>query len=447
MKKIRIILATAVCKLLIAAGRLAGKKGSYTPGVIAMKIYPDILRHLSGQVKKEIIFVCGTNGKTTTNNLICSLLENSGQRVVCNKVGANMLAGVTCAFAEKASVWGRLNADYATIECDEASLRHAVKHVRADKIVITNLFRDQLDRYGEIESTIGLFNEAFERTENATLVLNADDPMSAHFGNGRKAIYFGIDQNCSNDASEASEGKFCTKCGAPLEYNFYHYSQLGDWHCPNCGSKRPKADYSAANINTDGKLAFDINGKTHLDLNYRGFYNIYNVLAAFSVYDSLGFPPESVNKILGAYKPQIGRMEPFNVGGKLVVLNLAKNPAGFNQAIATLCDDKRTKDVLVAVNDCPSDGMDISWLYDVDFERLAQSGVKRIFASGERRFDLALRLKYAGFDDVEATDITADTLRKIASGEGEVCYLLVNYTVLFGTQTILKSISDKGEAK
>lgn len=445
MKKIRIMLATAVCKLLIAVGRMAGKKGSYTPGVIAMKIYPDILRHLSSQVKHDIIFVCGTNGKTTTNNLICSLLEKSGRRVVCNKVGANMLAGVTCAFAEKASVTGKLNADYAAIECDEASLRHAVKHVRADKIVITNLFRDQLDRYGEIDSTIALFHEAFERTENATLVLNADDPMSAHFGNGRRAVYFGIGQNCGKGGEESGEGKFCTKCGAPLQYNFYHYSQLGDWACPQCGSRRPKPDYSADNIDTDGKLAFDINGKIRLDLNYRGFYNIYNVLAAFSVYDLLGFPSENVNRILGEYKPQIGRMEQFTVGGKPVILNLAKNPAGFNQAIATLSDDRRTKDVLFAVNDCPSDGMDISWLYDVDFEKL--ENVKNIYASGERRFDLALRLKYAGFDSVNVTDITADTLRKIASGEGEVCYLLVNYTVLFGTQTILKSISDKGEAK
>lgn len=446
MKKLRIMLATTVCKLLITAGRLAGKKGSYTPGVVAMKIYPDILRHLSEQVKKDIIFVCGTNGKTTTNNLICSLLEKSGQRVVCNKVGANMLAGVTCAFAEKASFTGHLNADYASIECDEASLRHAVKHVRADKVVITNLFRDQLDRYGEIESTIGLFNEAFEKTEKTTLVLNADDPMSAHFGLGRKAVYYGINQICNNGGQETNEGKFCTVCGAPLEYDFYHYSQLGKWHCSVCENKRPEPDYSADNIVTDGKLAFDINGKVHLDLNYRGFYNVYNILAAYSVYDILEFDSANVNKILGEYKPQIGRMEPFSVNGKLTVLNLAKNPAGFNQAIATLVDDGRSKDVLVAVNDRPSDGMDISWLYDVDFERLADADVKQIYVSGERRFDLALRLKYAGFKNVTVTDITADTLRKIASGDGEVCYLLVNYTVLFGTQNILKSISDKGEA-
>ncbi len=444
MRRLRIILATIAGKLLITAGRIAGKKGSYTPGVIAMKICPDILRHLSNQVRGEIVFVCGTNGKTTTNNLLCSLLESSGKKVVCNKVGANMLAGVAVAFIEKASIFGNLDADYASIECDEASLRHAVKHVRADKVVITNLFRDQLDRYGEIESTIGLLNEALEKTQDVTLILNGDDPMSATLGRGRKAVYYGIDESCNEDLKETNEGRFCTVCGAPLQYNYYHYSQLGDWSCSGCDFKRPHIDYAADNIDLDGKLAFDINGSTRLDLNYRGFYNIYNVLAAYAAFDMLGLKSEDINKVLGGYKPQIGRMEPFMVGGKLTILNLAKNPAGFNQAIATLAADKRTKDVLIAINDAPSDGMDISWMWDVDFEKLGEVGVKSIYASGERKHDTALRLKYAGFEDVETIEINADTLRRIASGEGEVCYLLVNYTVLFGTQDILKTISDKG---
>lgn len=444
MRKLRIILSIAVCKILIKLGKLMGKKGSYTPGVIAMKIYPDILRYLSDQVKGDIVFVCGTNGKTTTNNMLCTLLESSGKKVVCNKVGANMLAGVTVAFIEKAGIFGKLNADCASIECDEASLRHAVKHVRADKVVVTNLFRDQLDRYGEIESTIGLLNEALEKCPDALLILNGDDPMSSTLGRGRKAKYFGINEKCNEDVNETAEGRFCTVCGAPFEYNYYHYSQLGDWHCTGCDFARPHIDYAADNIDLDGKLAFDINGSVRLDLNYRGFYNIYNVLAAYSAYDAMGMKTDDINKIFGAYKPQIGRMESFTVGGKQVILNLAKNPAGFNQAIATVLADKRTKDVLVAINDAPSDGMDISWIWDVDFEKLADAGTLSLFASGVRKHDMALRLKYAGFEGVKTIDITADTLRNIANGDGEVCYLLVNYTVLFGTQEILKTISDKG---
>lgn len=442
MNRIRIILSVIACKLLIIAGRIAGKKGSYTPGVIAMKICPGILRHLSNQVKKDIIFVCGTNGKTTTNNLLCTLIESNGKRVVCNKVGANMLAGVTVAFIEKADIFGNLNADYASIECDEASLRHAVKHVRADKVVVTNLFRDQLDRYGEIESTIGLLNEALEKTENTTLILNGDDPMSATLGRGRRAVYYGINENCNEDVKTTNEGRFCTVCGSPLEYNYYHYSQLGDWHCSGCDFARPHIDYAADNIDLNGKLAFDINSFTRLDLNYRGFYNIYNILAAYAAYDLLELKNRNVNKVLDKYKPQIGRMESFNVGGKQVILNLAKNPAGFNQAIATLAADKRSKDVLIAINDAPSDGMDISWLWDVDFEKLAEINAKSVYVSGERKHDTALRLKYAGFNNAEILDITPDTVRHMASGDGEVCYLLVNYTVLFGIQNILKNIAD-----
>lgn len=444
MKKVRIILAVAVCKILIKAGKLMGKKGSYTPGVIAMKIYPDILRHLGKMVKKDIIFVCGTNGKTTTNNLLCSLLESNGKKVVCNKVGANMLAGVTVAFIEKANLFGNLDADYASIECDEASLRHAVKHLRADKVVVTNLFRDQLDRYGEIEDTIGLLNEALEKCENTILVLNGDDPMSATLGRGRNTVYYGISQNCNKDANSTNEGKFCTVCGQPLKYNYYHYSQLGDWYCDGCGFKRPHIDYSADNIDTADKLAFDINGLTRLDVNYRGFYNIYNILAAYSAYDLTGLKSRNVNKVLGEYKPQIGRMETFYVNGKQIVLNLAKNPAGFNQAISTVMADNRTKDVLIAVNDAESDGQDVSWIWDVDFEKLNCDVVKSVCVSGVRKHDVAVRLKYADFKNVNTVDITADTIRDIAAGDGQVCYLLVNYTVLFGTQNILKTICDKG---
>lgn len=441
---IRCSLSILACKTLIKIGRLMGKKGSSTPGVIAMRIYPDVLREISSQIKEDIIFVCGTNGKTTTNNLLCSLIESNGKKVVCNKVGANMLPGIAVSFIEKATIGGKLDADFACIECDEASLRHAVKHVRADKVVVTNLFRDQLDRYGEIESTIALLKEALDNTENTTLILNGDDPMSATLGRGRNAVYFGINENCNVDVKSTGEGKFCTVCGAPLQYNFFHYSHLGDWKCSQCDFSRPHIDYGADNIDMNGKLAFDINSFTRLDVNYRGFYNIYNILASYTAYDMLNLKNRNINKVLGGYKPQIGRMEEFTVGGKQVILNLAKNPAGFNQAIATVMADKRTKDVLVAVNDAPSDGMDVSWLWDVDFEKLSDTGVSGISVSGERRLDVALRLKYAGFEDVDKIDINAQTLKTLAEGEGEVCYLLVNYTVLFGTQSILKTICDKG---
>lgn len=443
---IRNSIAITACKMLITAGKMMGKKGSSAPGGIAMKIAPGLLKSLAGQMKGDIIMVCGTNGKTTTNNLLCTLLESNGKKVVCNKVGANMLQGVACAFISNATITGKLKADYASIECDEASLRHVVKHVTPTKIVVTNLFRDQLDRYGEIEQTLGMLNEAIEKVPDTQLILNADDPLSMQLGEGRNCLYYGIDENCNVNVNESKEGRNCPKCGSELSYSYHHYSQLGDYRCEKCGFARPKPDYSVKNINLNNGMIFDVlykDKQQNLNLNYRGFYNIYNILASFCAYESTGLGTENINSVFNNYKPQIGRMEEFRIGGKSVILNLAKNAAGFNQAIATVASDTRSKDVLIAINDNPSDGRDISWIWDVDFEKLAESDIKSICAGGMRKLDTALRLKYAGFENIEAEDISAALLSRISKGEGDVCYLLVNYTALFSTQNILKELSDK----
>lgn len=425
---------------------MMGKKGSSTPGSVALKIAPNLLRDLAKQVNGEIIMVCGTNGKTTTNNLLCSLLESKGKRVVCNKVGANMLQGVACAFVAKAKLSGKLNADYAAIECDEASLRHVVKHVTPSKIVITNLFRDQLDRYGEIDITINLLNEAINKLPDTQLILNADDPLCVQFGTDKNCLYYGIDENCSINVNETKEGRFCLKCGSELHYNYYHYSQLGDFSCTNCGFSRPAPDYSARNICLDDGMVFDVfykNMKVNLNLNYRGFYNIYNVLASFCAFESTGLGTDNINEVFNRYKPQIGRMEPFNIDGKTVVLNLSKNPAGFNQAIATLAGDKRSKDVMIVLNDNAQDGRDVSWIWDVDYEKLTQANINTLCASGIRKYDMAVRLKYAGFENIEIKDNTKDTINEIAHSSGEICYVLINYTALFSTQDNLKELSSE----
>lgn len=440
---IRDSIAIIACKLLINVGKMLGKKGSSTPGEIALKISPKILSHLSHQISGDIIAVCGTNGKTTTNNLLCELIESKGKNVVCNNVGANMLPGVACSFITKAKISGKLNCEYACIECDEASLRHIIKYVTPTKIVMTNLFRDQLDRYGEIDITIDLLNQAFDKLPDATLILNADDPLCVQFGKGRKCLYYGIDQNCNNDAAETKEGRFCLNCGSELKYSYYHYSQLGNYECTNCGFKRPECDYSAKNVNLTDTMAFDVCFKdkvVSLALNYRGFYNIYNVLASFCAFESLGLGIDGTNDVYNKYKPQIGRMEPFNINGKTVILNLSKNPAGFNQAIATLTADKRKKDVIIVLNDNAQDGRDVSWIWDVDYEKLKDANISTLYASGIRKYDMALRLKYAGFDNVDIKDNNKETLSELASKNGEICYVLINYTALFGTQTALKEL-------
>lgn len=444
MKKLRNITAIFACKFLTFASKLMGKKGSSGPGAIALKIAPGLLKDLSSQVKGPIILVCGTNGKTTTNNLIYSLMKSRGKTVVCNNVGANMLPGVACSFINMSSLFGKLKADCASIECDEASLRRVVPHVKPDVVVVTNLFRDQLDRYGEIEQTLSLLDEALKMVPDTKLIINGDDPVSVQLGRGRQYVTFGINEDCNADVRDSKEGKYCLVCGSELQYNFTHYSQLGDYYCTNCSFKRPQIDYAACNVNLSDGMSFDIIGKMDLSLslNYRGFYNIYNILASVCVLVECGESVFGINKVFDMYKPQIGRMESFVINGKTVVLNLAKNPAGFNQAIATVSTDAKFKDVLIAVNDMPSDGTDVSWIWDVDFEKLLQCNLNRIYVSGTRKYDLAVRLKYAGFENVVVTESDRESLRKMIGAEGEICYMLVNYTVLFDTQNHLKALSD-----
>jgi len=442
----RNLAAITACKLLILIGKLAGKKGSSMPGSIAMKISPKLLSHLGSQIKKDIIFVCGTNGKTTTNNLLYSLLSSEKNEVVCNNVGANMLPGIACAFISKANIFGKLNADYAAIECDEASLRRVIKYITPDKIIITNLFRDQLDRYGEIEMTIALLKEAIDKLPDVTLILNADDPLSVHLGEGKKCKYYGVSCNTNSNAEKSKEGRYCLSCGNELSYEYYHYSQLGIYKCDKCGFERPRPDYDATNVDISDGIKFKLNfsdNSSNIDVNYKGFYNIYNILASFAGYENSGGNIDNAKKVFDNYKPQIGRMETFKIDGKDVVLNLAKNAAGFNQAITTLQSDPKAKDVYIVLNDNPSDGCDISWIWDVDFGKLKEANVTSLTISGMRKYDVGLRLKYEGFESIEFVENTKDTLDFLAHKNGEICYMLINYTALFETQTNLKALEDK----
>ena len=445
---IRKTLAISAAKSAIILGKILGKKGSSAPGSLAMKIYPDILKELSASIKEEIICVCGTNGKTTTTNLIYSMLTNAGKKTVCNNVGANMLPGIACAFIKDASLSGRLKSDFAVLECDEASLRHIANHINIDKVIVTNLFRDQLDRYGEVELTAKLLDEAFEKIPNAQLILNADDPISSYFGKKYNAVYYGIDYNANNTDDGVKEGKYCPECNCELEYSSHYYSQMGIYKCTNCEYKRNTPDYLAHNIDMSDGLMFDIsyrknNQNIHVD--YKGFYNIYNILGAFSVYESLGMGTDVVVPTLSSYKPQIGRMESFCINGKKVILNLAKNPAGFNQALETLCTDNDEKDVYIAVNDMPSDGTDVSWVWDVDFEKLLTAKVNTVYVGGNRMDELALCINYSGCNIQKVCRVDKKSLKELIYSSKNTAYILVNYTVLFETQKTLKKLEREGK--
>ena len=439
--KIRKLLAIWAAKAAGTGCKMMGRQGVTWAGKIALKIYPQILTELSEEVRKGIFVVCGTNGKTTTNNMLCAALEAEGQKVVCNHTGSNMLNGVVAAFALDAGLNGHIDADYACIEVDEASTRHIFPRMKPNYMVMTNLFRDQLDRYGEIDITMNILEEMIRTVPDMKLIVNGDDALSAYMAmdSGNPCVYYGISRPVmKNGTNEIREGRFCKKCGERLQYSCYHYSQLGDYQCPKCGFKRPVPDYDAEDVKVSDQLSFSVEGN-RIVANYRGFYNVYNILAAYAGIRTAGFKSEHFMDMLKNFNPENGRMEQFRIKGAGVTLNLAKNPAGFNQNISAVMQDTNPKDVIIAINDNAQDGIDISWLWDVDFDRLGEESIRSITVSGIRCQDMRLRLKYVDIPSILESDVEKAIRDRVADGTGNL-YVLVNYTALFSTRNILKKL-------
>ena len=448
---LRDVLAVDAAKAVNAAGHVFGRQGTALPGKAALTIAPSVLQDLAGQVGKKIIAVCGTNGKTTVNNLLCAMLEAEGYDVVCNRLGANMLNGVAAAFAEAAGPAGNLKADYACLEVDEASALRVFACVRPDYLVLTHLFRDQLDRYGEIDLIMEKLDEAIRLVPDLKLIVNADDPLSVYLAekSGHPYRCYGISEPTGDGQQEVSkevrEGRFCKNCGSLLQYDFYHYSQMGAWHCPQCGFARPAPDHAASGLMYENGLSFSVDGYP-VRSGMRGLYSVYNVLAVWSVLAEDGHTGNDglFQAVLDRYHPQFGRSEKFRIGGQNVFLNLAKNPAGFNQNISAVLEDRMPKDLIIAINDNDQDGTDISWLWDVDFDRLCDESVQSVTVSGIRALDMQLRLKYTGIPS-RVTENTEEAVeQKLADGCGNL-YVLVNYTALFAAHRYLKKKDHSSE--
>ncbi|MCD7819182.1 MAG: MurT ligase domain-containing protein [Lachnospiraceae bacterium] len=474
--RVRRVIAIWTAKIISTACRFSGRQGVTFAGKVALRIDPHILTDLSAQVREKIFVVCGTNGKTTTNNLLCSAVEMEGKKVVCNHTGSNMLAGVAAAFVLAAKNNGKLDADYACIEIDEASTLRVFPHFKPDYMLLTNLFRDQLDRYGEIDITMDMLNRAIQMAPDMKIIVNADDALSAYLAmeSEHEYVTYGITERVfsrqeQGEQHEIREGRFCKKCGARLDYEFYHYSQIGKYNCPNCDFTRPAPDYEAFHIDMTKGLAFDVkeisatetkqkkNGDKsrltgneenesceirHIYADYRGFYNIYNILAAYAAARSAGLELKNFDRVLGDFNPQNGRMEHFNIKGTDVVLNLAKNPAGFNQNISAVMEDKKEKDIIIVINDNAQDGTDISWLWDVDFDRFgvkSENHIHSITVSGIRCQDMRLRMKYVDIPCQMEGDVKTAIEARLADGCGNL-YVLVNYTALFSTRNILSGM-------
>ncbi|HAU32552.1 MAG TPA: DUF1727 domain-containing protein [Desulfotomaculum sp.] len=449
---LRISAAIIMAKTANWLSRLFRKgKGSSLPGVVALRICPEILEKLAGQTKLGTIMVSGTNGKTTTNNMLAGILSSSGYRVVVNSIGANLIGGVTAAFIEKATLGGKVDCDYACLEVDEAFFPVISKKIKPGIVIVTNFFRDQLDRYGELDKTIKFVEDALKMIPEPKLVLNADDPLVAkiQINSGLPAFFYGLGENTGlseKGGFRVREARFCPLCGERLSYSYYHYGQLGNFQCNKCGFHRPSGKVEACEAAaSDGNFSFIIHypgGSVPVNLPLGGLYNIYNALAAFSAGFLLERDPLKMSVYLKSYRPATGRMEEFNCPDKKVVLNLVKNPTGFGEGLTYLLSSAGPLDVLIAINDQAADGRDISWLWDVDFEMLEQiHGRINIFVcTGLRAQEMGVRLKYAGVpaEKIIVEPGYSNAVRRIMAGAAQHTYLLATYTALWPVEKELR---------
>ena len=463
------LLAIIAAKAALTACHLVGKPGSSLPGRAALKIDPHIINSLAAGIRRGIIVTCGTNGKTTTNNLLCAMLEAQGFRVVSNRLGANMIEGVAAAFATSANrplgylfgakrplgylfgakrPLGYLDADFACLEVDEASAARVLQDLHPDYMILTGLFRDQLDRYGEIDLTMKALEKAILEAPDMTLIINGDDPLTAYLAkkSAHRIVSYGVSEKVTENVDVIREGRFCENCGAPLRYDFYHFSQLGVYRCPSCGFERPEIDYDTSKVRLSPQLSFDIqktgSAPVRISAPMTGFYNVYNILAVYSVLREMDLPTDSFDEVLRGFKPQFGRGEVFHVGEnskQRVLLNLAKNPAGFNQNISAMLQDRSPKDLVIVINDNAQDGRDVSWLWDVDFDRLADETIRSITVSGLRALDMQLRLKYVEIESERAPAVEKAIDTQLADGS-ENLYVLVNYTALYEAHKYLEGL-------
>ena len=428
---LRSILAILAGRLVALLCRLFKRGGTSLPGFLALKVDPLLIQRLSTRYQ-QVIIVTGTNGKTTTTNLLAGILRASGLRVTTNSEGANMPAGVATALLEQ-------QGEIAVLEVDEGTLALVTRQVQADVVVITNLLRDQLDRYHELEQLAAVIGRALAGHPAATLILNADDSLVASLGEGRELVrYFGLARTpwSQETTREVLEGHICPHCHQPLEFNFYHYSHLGDYFCPRCSYQRPRADYEGRELQlipTGARFALIYqDGEVGLETPMPGLYNVYNILAAASAALYLGITPETIIRVVASFLPGQGRAETFNLGDRQITLMLVKNPTGLGVALRTLAARQKKMAYLLAINDLAADGRDVSWLWDADLSPLLAAPHSRIICAGFRAGDMAICLKYQGLKvtDLEVIPDPGASVDGLLAQPGKEALILCTYTNL-----------------
>jgi lipid II isoglutaminyl synthase (glutamine-hydrolysing) len=395
---VRLTLEIALARAAGRLSRLAARGGGTTlPGKILATLDRDALGTLAARLPAGTALVSATNGKTTTTAMVAEILAPR-LKLAHNRAGANLVSGVA------SSLLAARDAELGLFEVDEGAFPEVARQLRPRAICLANLFRDQLDRYGELELVAERWRSAVaDLDRTAQVVVNADDPLLASLARERAgALAFGLDDpSVARDRlPHAADSKYCLVCGSPFEYAAAYVGHLGDFRCPECGNGRPPLDLAARNITLRGleRSSFDLvtpTGTRRTEIGLPGLYNVYNALAAASLATALGASLDDVEAGLVRFRAAFGRFERIAIGDKGVLMLLVKNPAGANEAIRTLVDDKPPRLAVVALNDEIADGRDVSWIWDVDFEPLLE-GLGRLVATGSRAEELALRAKYGG---------------------------------------------------
>jgi len=437
----RLELETSAARMLGALSRAAGRGGGTTiPGKLLWKLDPDAIDALAARLSDGAVMVSATNGKTTTTGMLAEILGD--RSLAWNRAGANLMSGVASALV------AARGAKLGVFEVDEGALPEALDRLRPRAMLLGNLFRDQLDRYGELEIIAERWRSAVAALPPATtLVVNADDPIVADLAAERELVVrFGLDdpRQARAGLQHAADSKYCVRCGAPYTFASAYVGHLGDYHCDACGHRRPVLDVAARRIELRGLLASRFHlvtavGEADIELAMPGLYNVYNATAAASLALAIGASIEDVRTGLARFGASFGRFERVPVGGRSVVLLLVKNPAGANEVVRTL-ETGIPPVLVVALNDAIADGQDVSWIWDVDFEPLLEQ-VGLVIASGERAAELGLRMLYGGLSEerlevVPSLEQALDRgLSKVEAGTDLI--VLPTYTAMLALRAIL----------
>jgi len=448
-------------KLAVARGagalsRLGGSGATSLPGRVLMRLQPDALQTLGGRLAEGSAVVSATNGKTTTAAMAAEILRAHGVSLVHNAAGANMAGGVATTLLDAARPGGGIDGTLGLFEVDELWVARVARALHPKAILLGNLFRDQLDRYGELEAIADSWREVLLASD-ARAVLNADDPLLADLGRERPGVlYFGVqdDTLALSGMAHAADAKHCRNCGAPYIFDAVYLGHLGRYHCPSCGRSRPRPDVVASDVSLQGvrSASFTLTtpeGSAPVELALPGLYNVYNALAAAALTSSLDVPLATIAAALAATRPAFGRAETVSVssaaGPREMRILLVKNPAGANEVLRTLALEPGEHRLLGVLNDQIADGRDVSWIWDADFEQLA-GRLAGVVCAGTRAADLAARLKYAGVEEskIELVPHLDAALARAAeeTPAGSPLYALPTYTAMLALR---KMLSERGE--